>query len=542
MSVLDSARALNLVMERSGRGRRAHGFVLSNLSPSVAHKRLALGVVLVLLVVFVIVAGPLSTLPLRRIDAFIPAYGTAIFVTDLITAVLLFAQVSVLRSRALLALANGYLLTALIAIPWTLTFPGVFEPARYLGAGLQSSVWLYVPSHAGFALFAIIYTLLKDADPIEWQSPRSVRAAILASAGSVTALVCCATVLVTAGHALLPHLMLDTVHVTHLWYYAIGPMGALIVSALVLLWLRRRSVLDLWLTVVLCAYAIDIALIAFPIPSRFSLGWYAGRVYGALSGSLVLVILLGEITMLYGELLRAVLAQHREREVRLMTGDAVSASIAHEIKQPLSAMTMNAGACMRWLDRAAPDLHEAKAALQRIMTNGHRAGAVIENIRALFKRDARTRTSLGVHNLIREALALVRDGLQAHRIAVQADCNECFPRIEGNQVQLHQVLVNLITNAIESMATEDGERVLRLRSDVYDSGSVMVSVEDTGKGVEPSAIDHIFNPLFTTKEDGMGMGLSICRSIIEAHGGRLWMTANFPRGSIFHFTVPAAER
>ncbi len=191
-------------MERSAHGWGAHEFVLSNLTPSVVHRRLALGVVLMLLVVFVIVAGPLSTLPLTRIDAFMPAYGTAIFVTDLITAALLFAQVSVLRSRALLALANGYLLTALIAIPWTLTFPGVFEPARYLGAGLQSTVWLYVVSHAGFALFAIIYTLLKDADPIEWQSPRSVRAAILASVGSVAALVCCATVLVTAGHSLLP--------------------------------------------------------------------------------------------------------------------------------------------------------------------------------------------------------------------------------------------------------------------------------------------------------------------------------------------------
>jgi signal transduction histidine kinase len=529
-----------MFMERSAAGPGAHEFVLSNLSPSVAQRRLALGVVLVLLVVFVIVAGPLSTLPLRRIDAFIPAYGTAIFVTDLITAALLFAQFSILRSRALLALANGYLLTALIAIPWTLTFPGVLAPGGGLGGGLQSTVWLYVLSHAGFALFAIIYTLLKDADPIEWLSPRSVRAAILASVGSVTALVCCATVLVTAGHALLPHLMLDTVRVSYLWFYAIGPMAALIVLALVLLWLRRRSVLDLWLMVVLCAYTIEVALTAFPIPFRFSLGWYAGRVYGVLSGSLVLIILMEEITMLYGELLRAVHAQHREREVRLMTGDAVSASIAHEIKQPLSAMTMNANAGLRWLDRAAPDVSEAKVALQRIVTNGHRAGAVIENIRALFKRDARTRTSLGVNNLIREALVLVRDDLETHRIAVQADRNEWFPRIEGNQVQLHQVLVNLITNAIESMAaTEDGERVLRLRFEVHDSGSVMVSVEDTGKGVEPSAIDRIFNPLFTTKAHGMGMGLSICRSIIEAHGGRLWVTANLPRGAIFHFTLPA---
>ena len=516
-----------------------HDFVLSNLSPSVAQRRFALGVVLVLLVIFVIVAGPLWTLPLRRIDAFVPAYGTAIFVIDSITAALLFAHFSVLRSGALLALANGYLLTALTAIPWTLTFPGVLAPTGGLGAGLQSTVWLYVLSHAGFALFVITYTLLKDADPIEWQSPGSVRAAIIASVGSVTALVVCATVLVTTGHELMPRLMLDTLQVSHLWYYVVGPMAALVVLALVLLWLRHRSVLDLWLMVVLCAYTIEIALTAFPVPIRFSVGWYAGRIYGVLSGSLVLLILLKEITMLYGELLRAVLAQRREREVRLVTGDAISASMAHEIQQPLSAIIMYANASLRWLDRAAPDLDEAKAALQRIVTSGHRAGAVIENIRALFKRDGRTRTSLDVNNLIREALALVHDDLQTHRIAVQADYDQWFPRIEGNQVQLQQVLVNLITNAIDSMATEDGQRVLSLRSEVHDSGSVMVSVEDTGKGVEPNAIDRIFNPLFTTKAHGMGMGLAICRSIIDAHGGRLWMTANLRRGAIFHFSVPA---
>jgi len=506
-----------MFVPRSAAGPGAHEFVLSNLSPSVTQRRLALGVVLVLLLVFVIIAGPLSTVPLRRIDAFIPAYGTAIFVTDSITAALLFAQFSILRSRALLALANGYLLTALIAIPWTLTFPGVLAAGGGLGGGLQSTVWLYVLSHAGFALFAIIYTLLKDADPSEWLLQRSVRAAILASVGSVTALVCCATVLVTAGHDLLPHLMLDTVRVSYLWFYAIGPMAALIVLALFLLWLRHRSVLDLWLMVVLCAYTIEVALTAFPVPFRFSLGWYAGRVYGVLSGSLVLIILMEEITMLYGELLHAVLAQRREREARLITGDAVAATIAHEIKQPLSAMTMNANAGLRWLDRAAPDLDQAKAALQRIVSNGHRAGAVMDNIRVLFKRDARTRTSLDLNNVIREALALVRGELQTHRIAVQAEYNQS-PRIEGNQVQLQQVLVNLIMNAIESMATENVERVLSLRSNVHDSGNLIVSVEDTGKGVEPSAIDRIFNPLFTTKAQGMGMGLAICRSIIEAQG------------------------
>jgi len=201
---------------------------------------------------------------------------------------------------------------------------------------------------------------------------------------------------------------------------------------------------------------------------------------------------------------------------------------------------MNASTSLRWLDRATPNIDEAKAALQGIVNNGHRADAVIENIRTLFKRDdARTKTLFDINNLIREALALVRDDLQTHRIAVQADYNQSLPPIEGNQVQLQQVLVNLITNAIDSMATEDGDRVLSLRSKVYDSGSLMVSVEDVGKGVEPSAIDLIFKPQFTTKVHGMGMGLSICRSIIEAHGGQLWVTANLPRGAIFHFTLPA---
>ncbi|MER9433239.1 MASE4 domain-containing protein [Mesorhizobium sp. M0408] len=532
-------REANMFVEGSAAGLRADEFVLSNLSPSVAQRRFALGVVLVLLVVFVIVAGPLSGLPLRRVDAFIPAYGTAIFVIDSITAALLFAQFSVLRSHALLALANGYFLTALIAIPWTLTFPGILAPEGGLGGGLQSTVWLYVLSHAGFALFAIVYTLLKDADPMGALSPRSIRARVFTTVGSVTALVCCATVFVTAGHAFLPRIMLDTAEVSYLWYYVVGPMTGLFVVALVLLWLRHRSVLDLWLMLVLFAYIIEIALTAFPIPYRFSVGWYAGRVYGVFSGSFVLLTLMKEVTMLYGELLRAVVAQRREREVRLLTGDAVAATVAHEIKQPLSAMTMDASTSLRWLDRATPNIDEAKAALQQIVNNGHRMGAVIDNIRTLFKTEARIRTSLDVNNLIREALALVRYDLQKHRVAVQTDYNQSLPPVEGNEVQLQQVLVNLITNAIDSMATEDGDRVLSLRSKVCDSSILMVSVEDVGKGVEPSTIDLIFKPQFTTKAHGMGMGLSICRSIIEAHGGQLWVTANLPRGAIFHFTLPA---
>ncbi len=156
-------------------------FILSTLSPSLAQRQLALAVVLALVVAFVITAGPLSSIQPGRIGAFVPAYATAIFVTDFLTAVLLFTQFSILRSRGLLAIANGYLYTALIVIPWMLTFPGVFTPGGLLGAGLQTTTWLYTLWHAGFPIFVIAYALSKDADPSKelWQG--SAGAAILSS-------------------------------------------------------------------------------------------------------------------------------------------------------------------------------------------------------------------------------------------------------------------------------------------------------------------------------------------------------------------------
>src|SRR6266446_2649295 len=395
-------------------------FILSSLSPTRAQKRLAIAVVLALLLAFFITeVGPLSTIQLGRIDAFVPAYATAMFVNDTITAVLLFAQFSILRSRALLAIANGYLFTALMLIPWMLTFPGVFAPGGLLGAGLQSTSWLYTLWHAGFAMFVIAYALLRDADPAKRLWRGSAAAAILLSIAATAAVVWALAFIVTAGDALLPRINLDPLHFSTLWLYIAGCLVLLSVLAVILLWIRRHSVLDLWLMVVMSAYAIEICMIAFPIPARFSFGWYAGRVFGLLSGSLLLFVLLYEITILYAQLLRAVLAQRREREARLMTGDAVSASIAHEIKQPLSGMITNADAGLGWLDRSMPD--EAKAAFEQIVADGHRAAAVIGSIRAIFKKDARNRTSLDINELIGEALALTRGDLQRHRILVEVE-------------------------------------------------------------------------------------------------------------------------
>jgi PAS domain S-box-containing protein len=225
------------------------------------------------------------------------------------------------------------------------------------------------------------------------------------------------------------------------------------------------------------------------------------------------------------------------REARLMTGDAVAAAMAHEIKQPLSAMVTSANAAARWLDRSMPEIDEAKAALKKIAVNGHRAGAVIGSIRAVFKSDARNRISLDINEVINEAVNLLRADLQKHRISVQTDTNGQMRQVTGNRIQLQQVLLNLIANAIDSMAGEEEPRILSVKSEVLDSG-IMVTVADSGKGIASQDVGRIFNPLFTTKTHGMGMGLSICRSIIEAHEGQIWATADKDRGAIFHFTLP----
>ena len=518
-------------------------FVLSRMSPGPAQKRLAAGILAGLLAVVFIVMGPLAGLQLRPVESFVPIYMTSMFVNDSITAVLLFAQFTILRTRALLVIACGYVFTALIIIPFILTFPGVFEPGRGLLGGLQSSAWFYVLWHCGFALFVFGFALLKDWDLGKPFWPGPVLSVIAVSVALTAALVSAAAFLCMAGEASLPAIMLDPLRFGPQWPYLVGaPIALLCIAALIMLWVRRRTVLGLWLMVVMCLYLVEVPLSYYPAPIRFSVGWYAVRVIGIVSSSLVLIVLLYEITTLYARMLRAVRAHRHEREARLMTGDAVAATIAHEVKQPLSGMITSADAGLRFLDRSKPDLDEAKEAFKQVVADGHRAGEVIESIRTFFKKDDRKRASVDLNDLIGKTLALVREDLEKHRIQVEAELDDEVPQVTGDRIQLQQVLVNLITNAIDSMASVGGSRVLSVKSAMHDDGDVRVSVADTGPGVDARDINRIFNPLFTTKSNGMGMGLSICRSIIEAHQGRLWVAPNTPRGAVFHFSsTPSAS-
>src|SRR3546814_755673 len=222
--------------------------------------------------------------------------------------------------------------------------------------------------------------------------------------------------------------------------------------------------------------------------------------------------------------------------------EALSASIAHEVNQPLASMVTNADAGLRWLGRNSPELEEARAALKRIASDGHRAGKVIEGIRTMFKKSAQERVPLNLNQLIRNVLKRNQGEAQLGQVSVQAELDEQLPLTTGNPTQLQQVVSNLIANAIDAMSSvTDRPRVLRVKSERHASGSVLVSVGDSGTGVEPENKERIFEPFFTTKSDGMGMGLMFCRSIIEVHGGRLWVTENVPQGTILRFTLPDNE-
>jgi signal transduction histidine kinase len=522
----------------SRRLRRREPQVLASIPPNISQRRTTRILVLALLATFAL-TWPFAHLSLPKIDAFVPSLAAALFVSDIVTAVLLFGQFSILRQWALLVIANGYVFSALIVIAHALAFPGAFSDSGLFGSGLQSAVWLYWFWHAGLPLAIIGYAALRDRSI----SVLSTRLAVSSSVAATIALVIVIFWFVTQHHDLLPVTFVD-VNPLSLFRRIIGGVVILVLGgiALILLWARRRTLLDEWLIVALCALLIEVALASVLSGSRFTLSWYAGRFYQLVTATVVMAVLLAEMTRLYMDVARSNTLLHREREARLVTGDAVAATIAHEVKQPLATMVTRSDTGFRWLDRPVPDLDKAKAEFRHIAADGHRAAAVIESIRANFRNEDRIKIALNLSDLIEECVALARDDLDNHRIEVNLDLNPQGPRVIGNRIQLQQVLLNLMTNAIDSMAAKEGSRVLSIRAELRHNRDVEVSVEDTGIGIESQDMDRLFNPHFTSKADGMGMGLSICRSIVEAHEGQLWAVPNTSGGAVFRFTLGADTR
>jgi PAS domain S-box-containing protein len=275
-------------------------------------RRLALAVVLVSLIIFVGTV-PFARLQLPQVPAFIPIYESSLIISDLITAILLFAQYHMLRTRSVLVLGCGYLFTAAMIVPHALTFPGLFAPTGLLGAGPQTTAWLYMFWHGGFPLLVTGYALLKGAEGETIRPRGSSRIAIASSAAAVIAAACALTLVATAGQAMLPGVMANN-HYTSAMIIVVTTVWILSAAALVVLWLRRpHSLLDLWLMVVMCAWLCDVGLSAVFNAGRFDLGFYAGRIYGLLAATFVLLVLLLDTTALYAQLVRLLGAEQQER-------------------------------------------------------------------------------------------------------------------------------------------------------------------------------------------------------------------------------------
>jgi C4-dicarboxylate-specific signal transduction histidine kinase len=225
---------------------------------------------------------------------------------------------------------------------------------------------------------------------------------------------------------------------------------------------------------------------------------------------------------------------------RVATLGEMTASIAHEINQPLAAVVNNASACLRWLANQDPNLDEARQSATLIIADGHRAGEIISRIRALAKKAPPQKEWVNINETILEVITLARSEVQGNRVALKTQLSDELPLVLGDRIQLQQVILNLVINGIEAMsAVPDRSRDLLIRSCPYESGKVLVAVQDSGSGLQAETLAHLFRAFFTTKAKGMGMGLAISRSIVENHGGRLWAVPNDGQGATFQFTLQA---
>ena len=511
---------------------------LVDVRPTARQSRSAFAVAALALVGFV-AAAPFSGRPLAALNALFPSLDAIVFVTDLVTAVLLFAQYSISRSRSLFALATGYLFTAVIVVPHALTFAGAFTPAGLLGAGIQTGSWLFIFWHIGFGAGLLAYAGLREEKRPTPISEASALPAIGWSVVGVLALVLGLTWLSTAGADLLPPIILDQSRMSPIVVYPIWFAILLSAAAVAVLLFRQQSVLDQWLMVVALVFIADLVFSGLLPSVRFSLGFYAGRVFSIITSSIVLIVMLAETTRLYMRLARSNAMLRRERDNKLMNLEAMAASISHEIRQPIAAMSANSGAAMRFIQREPVDRAAVLSALAEVKSDCQRADQILQDIRALFGKGDQGQERIDVNETALAGLWTLRGAFNEHGVLVRSELNPDVPHVVGHRGQLQEVIINLLQNAVEAMdAIKDDRRVLTVRTTRDGDKAIRMEVEDTGPGIEAKNLDKVFDAFVTTKPGGMGLGLAICRMIIDRHGGQLSASPAHPRGAVFRMVLP----
>jgi len=504
---------------------------------------MALGVAVLLFFAAAIIA-PFASVQLGRVDAFIPVLQTASSIVDLITAALLFAQYSIQpQQRALLAIASGYVLSGSFAFLQTLAFPGGYAPAGLIGDGSNSAAWIYVLWHTTFPVAIMVYAFFKDTigfvDP-----PGKTRINIIVTVASVLATIAVLTLIVTAKTEYIPIFYTSDFNVqtrfgNHV-NLALWLWGA---SALAMLFARRRTVLDLWLMVTLLACMPNFLVAIIGSSVRFTVGWYAARGFVLVSSCILLTVLIIETMLLYSRLASAVTLQRRERSNRLLTVDAVTRAIAHELNSPLGAIALNANAGLCQLQAHPPSLEGMEDILGDIERDSYRAAAVVSSIREMTTKAHDEGARTNVESATQLALRLLKNDLQTNQISVAAEFQDNLPEVQIGGEKLQQVLLNLIRNAIDAMRSSPAEaRRMRLGARFDGQSTVLLSVQDSGHGISADDQKRIFDPFFTTKPDGTGLGLAISFALLERSGGKLRLVKSDSDGSVFELAIAAGAQ
>ena len=514
---------------------------LFDTPPSPREYRVGAVVVGVLLAASLIVL-PVRNVPIGELPAFIPIVTSMMFVSDLIVATLLYSQVSVSGSRQLAVLAAAFLFNGLLLIPLTLTFPGVFSEHGLLRAGVSTAAWLAWTWRLGFPVAVSAYVILDRRGRAAGAPMGRPRAAITLSALAAAALAAAVTALTTLGHDWLPPFFVDraTVIPSTLRIFA-SIVIALTIIAMIMLFRRSRSVLGLWLFVALCAWLLQ-AMLTVSLAARFTIGWYSLYIMMFLSTVIVMVALVAEANRLYESLAISVAARNREREDRLMSMDVMAGAMSHEAGQPLSAAMLNMSAALNWLDQPKSDPIKAADSLRAAIEAGRRTFDVIKSVRTTSGEKAGTSIEFDFNDLLRETVEAMRIEFSRKKAAAHLDLDEDLPLVRGDRVQMVRVIVNLLANALEALGStrRRGRRDITIRSMRSDQGNVLVEIADTGIGIPPESFERIFEPMFTTKKAGAGLGLWLCRTVAEHHSGQLWAEKGPDGGATLKLQVPAS--
>ena len=521
--------------------------IVSTVPAGPADRRLALIVVLASLAVF-LAAAPFAKVPLAQVWPFIPIYQSALVVNDLITAILLFGQFGFSRSRALLILAGGYLFTAVMAALHMLTFPKLFTPTGLLGAGSQTTAWMFIFWHAGFPLCVVAYAALRSDSKRDAAPHDRSRVEVLYAAVAALVAAAALTLLATAGHDLLPAIMRGNAYTAS---YLVALPGTWVLSVLALAWLWRRrphSVLDLWLMVVMCAWIFDIALAAVLNAGRFDLGFYAGRIYGLLAASFVLIVLLLEHTRLYGRVVEANVRLATEvGERRRAEAEAEGANrakseflsrMSHELRTPLNGII--GFSQLLEMELEEPTQRESVAHIQK---GGRHLLSLINEVLDIARIEAgKMSISLEpvlVDDVVRTAIDLIGPQAAARGITVEDQVSADVYAVADRQ-RLQQVLLNFLSNAVKY--NRDGGTIVVTCAA---GAAVRVAVTDTGPGIPPAMLTRLFTPFDRLGADrstveGTGLGLALSKRLVEAMHGTIEVASEVGRGTTLTIALPPA--